>query len=276
MPIESMKSSSDVKDGLSHPRESGRATTVVLAALALAAGGGLVLALLHVDTPEGAEHGAERNADGSWPTVAIGDAEQNGRRSSATSTPKPAANKQTPLDERFASKREPNLILPAPSVTNGAEPSSPDHSSGAERTSTKTTRDIKKKRSHDQRQADILRQLLSELASKVSLEEVSLEEASEPLATDDLYDKPFLEDRDDNWGYDELPPRFANQAGLEEGFLVVGFDGEFIHGSEMLEQMASGPNPPDPVAIDVWNPLTGEIATVMLPLDSLDFSAPPE
>lgn len=134
-----------------------------------------------------------------------------------------------------------------------------------------SSRATESQRQHDNPPLGILQEMRREIALENPFEDVS-----DSAPRGDLYDEPFIEDCDDHWGYDELPPRLADQVGLEEGFWVVGFDGEFIHGPKMLRAKASRPNQPDPVAIDVWNPWTGEKASVMLPLSSLNFSEPPE
>lgn len=261
-------------------REAGRATTIVVAILALAAVGGLAFTLIEMATPPIIGQEKERETASSPHAVADKGGDKGGEQNQRSALPGPgsrqtASELTAPSEPRALGARRSN-VRPAPSGVSYEEPSGPDPrprprprprpKDGGAPTDRRTA--VHRAREESQPGG---RDPHDTFASESSPEEVS-----EPSPGIDLFDKDFLWDAADNWGYEELPPRIAIQAGLEEGFLVVRFEGEFVHGPEALQSKASRPDQPDLVAIGVWNPWTGEQATVMLPLDSLTFSELPE
>ncbi len=273
MRSESRRRSFDLKVERFRSREAGRATTIVLAVLALAAIGGLAFALMKIATPEKIEQARGRAADDSWQAGAIEEAEPDPRSpSSARESRRAMASGSTPSSEDRTDRDERSDHGSTPSVVTREEGSRPNRRSRPRGVVTDSDRDAPRFQQRDDSLLGLLRKAASE-----SLTESSPEAVSDRVRKGDLFEQEFLDgDAANNWGYDELPARFANQAGLEDGFLVVGFDGEFVHGQEALQAKASRPNQPNPVPIDVWNPWTGEQATVMLPLESLRFSESPE
>lgn len=274
MQAESKRRNFDVKAANFRFRESGRTTTVVVGFLALAAVTALAFALMEMTAPRKTTQENGHESGEAWQVGVNKDAEQNQRSIRSTPESRHRASRSTRSIESRVVGGSRSDIRPSPSVANREDPSwRGDRQRPRPRpkdTGAQTDRRAAEHRYRDDSRLEIL-EPYDEFASEDSPEEVS-----DPLPGFDLDDEDFLEGAADNWGYEELPPRFANQAGLEEGFLVVGFDGEFVHGPESLRSKASRPDQPDPVAIDVWNPWTGEQVTLFMPLHSVSFSELPE
>lgn len=272
MRAESKRRNFDVKAADFRFRESGRTTPVVVGFLALAAVAGLAFALMERTTPRKTTQENGHETAESRQAGVNKDAEQNQRSLRSAPESRHTASRSSLLSESRVVGESRSDIRLTPSVAKREDPSLRDQRPRPrpKDTGAQTDRRAAEHRYRDDSRLEIL-EPHDEFASENSPEEVS-----DLLPGFDLNDEDFLEGAADNWGYEELPPRFANQVGLEEGFLVVGFDGEFVHGAESLRSKASRPDQPDPVAIDVWNPWTGEQATLLMPLNSVSFSELPE
>lgn len=270
MRSESLRRSFDPKRARPRSREAGRAITVVLAVLALAAVGGLALTLMEMATPLKIEQARERAPDGSWQAVAIEEGARDPRSTSSARESRRTTRGSAPASEDRAFREERSDDEPATSVATREEVSRP-----IRRPRPREIGTYRDRNTPGSGRRDDPRLVISNMGSESVAESVAEEVSDDPVTKGDIFERDFAYDAADNWGYDELPPRFADQAGLEEGFLIVGFDGEFVHGPEALQSKASRPDQPNPAPIDLWNPWTGEQTTVMIPLDSLRFSESP-